>query len=87
MIARFGFCTICGKETAPLQNGRRVPSSQFTEVEVEWSNKSKMKIGVCTDCATENKHATAHGKSAITQAHQEYWDAHQGVYDKGVIVV
>lgn len=70
-----------------MQNGKRIPGGQFTEVEVEWSNKSKMRVGICTDCAASNKHTTAHGKAAITEAHQRYWDAHNGIYDKGVIVV
>lgn len=87
MKAEFGFCSICEKETAPVQNGVRRKSEQYTEVEVEWSNKSRMKIGVCVDCAVGNKHGTAYAKSGLTEAHQKYWDDMGHSYDKAVVIV
>lgn len=87
MKCEFGYCSICEKEIAPMVDGTRHLGSQYTEVEMKWSNGSKMQVAVCTDCAAANAHATAHAKAGITHAHWDVWDKQQGTYDKEVILV
>ena len=89
MRAEAGYCSVCDKEIAKTCASCSVKSktSDYTEVEVVWSNGAKMKIGVCLDCATNHKWMTPGAKAGITQAHWDYWDKLGGKYDKEVILV
>lgn len=89
MAIEYGFCMVCGKEICPAcrECGTRKPGSQYTEVTMDWSNGSKMQVGVCVDCAVANKHTTAHAKAKITEAHQKHWEEKGGQFDKGIVLV
>lgn len=89
MKCEFGFCMLCEKEIAPPCGhcNTRKPGSQYTEVEVAWSNGSKMKVAVCVDCAVKNAHASPEAKEGITKAHWNHWDAQGGDYDEAVVIV
>lgn len=83
MMGAPGFCILCDK---PLtENGRL--NGEYTEVEVEWSNKSRMKIAICKDDAMSHAWATAEGKKKITDWHWTYWLAHGAVVDKEIVIV
>lgn len=84
-----GLCVICAKDIAPKcgECGTRKFGSQYTEVVMEWSNGSKMPVGVCLDCAKDNKHMTAHVKQQVTQDHHDYWEKQGQPRDKGIILV
>lgn len=83
MIGVPGGCTVCDK---PIVDGGR-PTQDHTQVEVTWSNGSKMTVGVCRDCATSHKWASDEGKKAIQTWHWTFWDAHRANYDKGITLV
>lgn len=83
MIGMPGSCTICDKEI--FSSGR--PNEHFTQVEVVWSNGSKMSVGVCKDCAVGHKQATEEGKRAIEKWHWTFWDAQRAKYDKEITLV
>jgi hypothetical protein len=89
MKCEFGYCMLCEKEIAPPCGhcGSRKPGSQYTEVEVQWSNGSIMKIAVCVDCAVKNAHAADVAKDGLTKAHQAHWEKQGGTYDKAVVIV
>ncbi len=89
MRCEFGYCIVCDKEIAPgcAHCGVRKAGSQYTEVEVNWSNGSKMKLAVCVPCATSNIHADDVVKDGITKAHHAYWDKHKMPHDKAVVIV
>ena len=89
MRCEFGYCMICDKETAKICGDCRVkkPTDQYTEVEVAWSNGSRMKIGVCVDCAVSGAYATSEAKSAITDAHWKHWIKSGHRFDEGIVVV
>lgn len=89
MRAEFGYCMICDKEIAKKCDScdAKIKTPDYTEVQVEWSNGSKMKIGVCVDCATNHKWATPEAKKGIMQTHWDYWDKKGGAYDKEVVLV
>ena len=89
MKCEYGFCSVCEKEIAKRCNdcGSRKPGNEYTEVEVEWSNGSKMKIAVCVTCATTHVWTTPEAKAGLTKAHQDYWDKAKGTYDKAVVIV
>ena len=89
MRAEFGYCIICDKETAKQCSScnNRAANEHYTEVEVEWSNGSKMRIGVCKDCATSHKWATPEAKKGITEAHWKIWDDRHETYSKEIVVV
>jgi len=89
MKCEFGFCSVCEKEIAPAcpQCSTRKPGSDYTEVEMAWSNGAKMKIAVCVACAVANAHHTQKAKEHLTKAHHDHWDKHHGKYDKAVVLV
>ncbi len=89
MRTEFGYCSVCDKEIAKLCTGcgAKTKTADYTEVEVQWSNGSKMNIAVCLDCAAKNRHASPEAKATITKAHQDYWDKKGGIYDKAVALV
>lgn len=84
----YGFCLICGKEISQKCGdcGTRKPTSQYTEVQTQWTNNAKMNVAICVDCATKNAHTTAHGKAKITEAHHDHWDAEGRVHDKSIVI-
>lgn len=87
MRAEFGYCLVCEKEIAkPCQTcGTRKAGQDYNEVQVQWSNGSKMQIAVCLDCA--KKAFTPEEKKAMTQAHFDAWSKLGGTFDKGVVIV
>lgn len=89
MRAEFGYCTVCEKEIARTCSdcSNKAKTNDYTEVQVEWSNGSKMKIAVCVDCATSHKWATPEAKAGITKAHWDAWDRLGGAYDKQIVIV
>lgn len=89
MRCEFGYCMVCDKEIAKTCTtcGNRGKTSEYTEVEIQWSNGSKMQIAVCVSCATSHAWTTPQAKVAITQAHWDAWDKTGGKYDKEVVVV
>lgn len=89
MKCEFGFCSVCDKEIAqkcPSCDSKR-PSGEYTEVEVQWSNGSKMQIAVCLDCATNHKWTTPEAKAGLTKAHFDHWEKQGGTYDKEIVIV
>lgn len=86
-MIEYGFCMICGKEIAPKYENIRKPGSQYTEVEVTWSNNCKMRVAVCVDCAVKNAHADPESKAKITKAHQDHWTESGGTFDKEIVLV
>lgn len=88
MRAEFGHCLICDKETATTCGAcsHKRPNADYTQVEVQWSNGSKMPIGVCTTCAASGAWSTPEAKQAITQAHWDIWEKTGGHYDKEVVI-
>lgn len=89
MRVEFGYCMVCDKETAKKCDScaTKVPTKDFSEVEVAWSNGAKMRIGVCLDCATSHRWATPQAKTEITKAHWDHWDKVGGKYDKEIVIV
>ena len=71
-------CMFCGKDHT---------QGNHSEVTVEWSNGSKMPIGMCRDCSTSHVWTTAEGKTKIRDWHFQYWDEHGGNYNKGLTIV
>lgn len=72
-------CMFCGKDhTQP---------GVHSQVEVMWSNGSRMPIGLCKDCATSHVWTTPEGKTTIRDWHFKYWDENGGRYDKGITIV
>lgn len=88
MPCELGYCTICGKKihTECASCGTKKLTDQYTEVEVEWTNGSKMRVGVCVECAVKNAHHEPHHKKTITKAHHDRWEKHGGKFDKEIVV-
>ncbi len=88
-MIKAGNCMICGKDVSVTckECGTKRFGSQYTEVIMTWSNGGKMPIGVCMDCAKENKHTTAHAKQQVTKAHHDHWREQGAQVDEGVILV
>lgn len=89
MRCEFGYCMVCDREIAKTCTACNVRSktSDYTEVEIMWSNGSKMRIGICVSCAVSHAWTTPAVKVAMTQAHWDAWDKAGGKYDKEVVVV
>lgn len=83
MICAPGRCCVCEK---PIVSGGR-PTGEYTEVETEWSNGTKMRIGVCMTCATSNAWATPEAKDGIAKAHFDYWEKQGGTPDRTLTLV
>lgn len=80
---------VCDKEIAKACGScsTRKPTRDYTEVQVQWSNGSRMNIAVCIDCATSHVWATPEAKAGIALAHQTHWDKHKLIYDPAVTLV
>lgn len=88
MKCEYGFCCVCEKEIAPKDaDGQRYPSNEYSEVQVEWKNGSRMNIAVCLKCATSHVWSTPESKRGITKAHQDKWTEEGGVFDPGITIV
>lgn len=87
MRCEVGFCLICDKEIASKCSacGAKSWNSEHTEIQVPWSNGSKMQIAVCVDCS--KKIFTPDEKVGMTQAHFDAWDKLGATYDKAVVIV
>lgn len=83
-----GVCLVCGKKIRDQCSGCEAtkPNAHYTEVEVAWTNGSKMKVAVCLDCAKNATWATPEGKKAITEWHWAFWDKQGGKYDKEIVI-
>ena len=81
-----GYCMICNAKTHTQCGtcGTKKFNDQHTEVEVKWSNGSKMRVGVCVDCAKNNLHDLSENKKKIGDAHHDHW---QGKSDRSVTIV
>ncbi len=89
MIVSPGLCVTCEKPVAAAcpACGAQKFAANFTEVTVQWSNGSRMPIGICTDCSTGNKWNTPEAKAGIAKAHFDYWDKMGGTYDPEISLV
>jgi len=88
MICKFGFCSVCEKEISKKCDtcDHRQQTQDYTEVEMQWSNGAKMKVGVCMDCANSHAWTTPQAKEGITKAHWDYWDKGNCTYDKEIVI-
>lgn len=80
-----GVCLVCDKPIRDMASGGR-PNENYTQVQVTWTNGSKMDVAVCKDCAKDGTWATLEGKKRITDWHWAYWDKQNGKYAKAVTV-
>jgi hypothetical protein len=83
------FCAVCDKEIAtscPSCNHKKA-NGEYTEVQMEWSNGSKMTVAVCVSCAASHAWATPEAKEGITKAHWAAWDKAGGKYSREVVLV
>ena len=89
MKCEFGFCLVCDKEIVPAckECGTRklTKSSPYTEVQLPWSNGSRMNVAVCVDCASGPVWKA--DKKELTQAIWDKWDQMGHNYDKGIVLV
>lgn len=87
MICQKGLCLVCGKEIAkPCPScGSGWQNVDSTNVELTWSNGSKMSIPVCTECSKEAVWKA--DKKELTQAIWDAWDKLGGTYSKEVVLV
>lgn len=84
MIAERGNCLVCN--TPIREKPSMKPLGNYTEVQVAWSNGSKVNVGICQPCAISATWATPEGKKSITEWHWNYWDKEGGKYDKEIVV-
>lgn len=84
-----GYCMVCNSETHSKcpSCGTKKFNAKHTEVEMQWSNGAKMKVGVCVPCAKANKWATEEAKAKITKAHHDHWEETGGKVDRSVKLV
>lgn len=88
MKCEFGYCLVCEREIARRcgECGTRKPSDDYTEVQLTWSNGSRMNTAVCVDCAVSGRAHQA-DKKQMTEAIWRAWDRQGAVYDKGAVLV
>lgn len=87
MRCEFGYCIVCDKEIASKCSGcsRRAPNGSYTEVQMNWSNGTKMQMAVCVECSPERIWKA--DKDAMTKAVWEAWDKTGQKYDKEIVLV
>lgn len=87
MRCEYGYCLVCDKEIAKKCDScaTKKPTEDYTEVELKWSNGSKMVTAVCVECARD-KVWTA-DKKEMQQAIWSAWDKQKAVYSKEVVLV
>lgn len=87
MRCEFGYCLSCDKELAhscPTCSTRK-PNEHYTEIEMKWSNGSRIKLAVCVDCAPEKVWKL--DKKEVTQAIHSAYDKVGYEYNKEVSIV
>lgn len=82
------YCMLCDAKTHVECGacGYKKPNDQYTQVEVQWTNGSKMQIGICVGCAIKNVHAAPENKTLITKLHQDEWDRLGHKYDREIVI-
>ncbi len=86
---RVGACLVCDKAIAKACAACGITSktNEYTEVEIQWSNGCKMKIGICASCATNHAWMNPQAKEKIKLAHWNVWEKEGGRYDPEVFIV
>lgn len=85
MKCKKGLCLICEKEIAtPCSHCQKswTNTEHYTEVQLSWTNGSKMATAVCVDCS-KGPVWTAN-RDEMTQAIWNEWDRLGATYDKAV---
>jgi hypothetical protein len=87
MRCEWGYCLVCDKVLAEdcAGCGRKKTNQFYTEVQLPWSNGSRMNVAVCTDCAQEKVFKA--DKTEMTKAIWDAWDRQGGHYSKEIILV
>lgn len=87
MKCEYGLCLVCEKEIAKPcgECGVKKPTNDYTEVELTWSNGSKMATAVCTECAPERVWKA--DKDEMTKAVWAAWDKLKHPYSKEIVLV
>lgn len=87
MKCEFGVCIVCEKEIATKcpTCSKRSPSEDYTEVQLNWSNGSKMQTAACLDCSKEKVWKA--DKTELTHAIWDAWDRSNQSYDREVVIV
>lgn len=85
MIAERGNCLTCNTPIREKPSMRALPN--YSEVQVVWSNGSKMNVAVCQDCAKNATWATPEGQKSITEWHWNYWTKEGGKFNREIVVV
>lgn len=88
MRCEYGYCLICDKEIAKKCETceTRKPTDDYTEVQLQWSNGSKMNTAVCVECATQGRVHSA-DRMEMTKAVWKAWERQGGSYDPTVTLV
>lgn len=87
MRCEWGYCLVCDKSLADDCSGcgKKKTNAFYTEIQMPWSNGSKMNVAVCTECAQGR--AWKADKMEMTKAIWDAWDKQGARYDKGVTLV
>jgi hypothetical protein len=87
MRCEFGYCIVCDKEIAPGCGtcGVRKPGPDYTEVQLSMSNKSKMNMACCADCAKDAIWKA--DKAEMTKALHWKWNKMGHPYDASVMII
>lgn len=82
-----GLCLVCEKEIAKKCTGcdALTNTQDYTEVELNWSNKSRMRTPVCIDCSKDKVWKA--DKMELTKAIWDAWDKQGARYDKEIVIV
>ena len=76
MKCEYGICLLCEKQlmdSCPTCSAKR-HNGQYTEVEVELTNKNRMRLAVCLECKDK---VHLHDKKEIMDAVREGWKREQ----------
>lgn len=86
MRCEFGYCLICDKEIATKCShcSSKTKNGAYTEVQLKWSNGSKMQMAVCTDCAPAKVWKA--DKTEMTKAVWDSWDKMGHTYSKDIVL-
>lgn len=87
MKCEYGYCLVCEKEIAKSCGtcSTRKPTNDYTEIQLLWSNGSKMATAVCIDCAKGPVWKA--DKPGMTKAIWDAWDKMNHTYDKEIVIV
>lgn len=83
-----GLCLVCETQIAkpcPTCGQGWSNGENYTHVQLQWSNGSRMEVPVCVDCARDAVWKV--DKTLMTQAIWDAWDKMEASYDKGVVLV